>query len=86
MNHLYHRIRDNLCTTLNRKFCEEIRLYQEAQQAYKVEMLGKVKRQVQIVKPEITDDELNTVMNNKGGRDALYKEMVLSGGVSSEVK
>jgi len=48
--------------------------------------MNKIKRQVQIVKPNVTDEEVNTVLKSEGGRDALYRELVLDGGVSSEVQ
>jgi len=80
------RIRDNLCNMLTRKYCDEIDLYQAAQQEYKKATLNKIKRQVKIVKPDITDEEVDTVLKSPGGRDDLYKELVLAGGVAKEVK
>uniref|UniRef100_A0A7R9ZT34 t-SNARE coiled-coil homology domain-containing protein n=1 Tax=Craspedostauros australis TaxID=1486917 RepID=A0A7R9ZT34_9STRA len=80
------RVRENLCTTLTRKFIDEMKLYQAAQQKYKSDIKSKVKRQVQIVKPDATDDEIDAVMKSDGGRDALYKERILAGGVNDQIK
>eukprot|EP00568_Trieres_chinensis_P008273 CAMPEP_0183312636 /NCGR_PEP_ID=MMETSP0160_2-20130417/42430_1 /TAXON_ID=2839 ORGANISM="Odontella Sinensis, Strain Grunow 1884" /NCGR_SAMPLE_ID=MMETSP0160_2 /ASSEMBLY_ACC=CAM_ASM_000250 /LENGTH=326 /DNA_ID=CAMNT_0025477529 /DNA_START=85 /DNA_END=1065 /DNA_ORIENTATION=+ len=80
------RIRENLCNTLTRKFIDEMKLYQSAQQKYKTDIKNKVTRQVQIVKPDATDDEIDMVMKSEGGREALYKETILAGGVADSIK
>jgi syntaxin 1B/2/3 len=63
-----------------------MKLYQNAQQNYKNDIKKKVTRQVQIVKPDATDEEINAVMRSEGGRDALYKERILAGGVNDQIK
>jgi len=71
------RIRENLCNTLTRKFLDEMKEYQRAQQKFKRDIKNKVKRQVQIVKPEATEEEIEQVMKSEGGRDQLYKDKIL---------
>ena len=39
-----------------------------------------MKRQVQVVKPNATDAEIEDVMKSEGGKDALYKERILAEG------
>lgn len=73
-------------TTLTRKFVDEMKLYQQAQQQYKTDIKKKVKRQVQVVKPNATDAEIEDVMKSEGGRDALYRERILAGGVNDQIK
>uniref|UniRef100_A0A7S2K4X5 t-SNARE coiled-coil homology domain-containing protein n=1 Tax=Leptocylindrus danicus TaxID=163516 RepID=A0A7S2K4X5_9STRA len=73
------RIRENLNNTLTRKFVDEMKEYQNAQQKYKSDIKKKVKRQVQIVKPDATNEEIDAVMKSEGGRDALYKDKILTG-------
>jgi len=80
------RIRENLCNTLTRKFIDEMKLYQNAQQKYKSDIKKKVTRQVQIVKPDATDEEVDMVMRSEGGREALYRESILAGDVSDSIK
>merc|ERR1712157_593625 len=80
------RLRENLCTILTRKFIDEMKAYQNAQQKYKADIKRKVKRQVHIVKPDATDDEIDAVMRSEGGKDALFKERILAGGVSDSIK
>jgi t-SNARE complex subunit (syntaxin) len=46
-----------MITTLTRKFVDEMKLYQQAQQTYKSDLKNKVKRQVLVVKPDATDEE-----------------------------
>ena len=84
--YLLHRVRDNLCNTLTRKFIDEMKAYQSAQQKYKTDIKKKVARQVQIVKPDATDEDIDAVMRSEGGRDALYRERILAGGVNDQVK
>ena len=79
-------VRDNLCNTLTRKFIDEMKAYQSAQQKYKTDIKKKVARQVQIVKPDATDEDIDAVMRSEGGRDALYRERILAGGVNDQVK
>jgi t-SNARE complex subunit (syntaxin) len=79
-------VRTNLINTLTRKFIDEMKLYQSAQQKYKTDIKKKVKRQVQIVKPDATDEDIEEVMRSEGGRDALYKESILAGGVNDSIK
>jgi t-SNARE complex subunit (syntaxin) len=80
------RVRDNLCNTLTRKFIDEMKNYQSAQQLYKTDIQKKMKRQVQIVKPDATDEEVDAIMKSEGGRDSLYQEQILAGGVSDQIK
>lgn len=80
------RVRENMVTTLTRKFVDEMKLYQQAQQQYKTDLKNKVKRQVLVVKPDATDEEVDAVMKSEGGRDALYKERILAGGVNDQIK
>jgi t-SNARE complex subunit (syntaxin) len=60
--------------------------YQNSQQTYKNDMKKKVARQVQIVKPDATEEEIDAVMRSEGGRDALYREQILAGGVNDQIK
>ena len=73
------RVRENLNNTLTRRFVDEMKAYQNAQQKYKSDIKKKVKRQVQIVKPDATDEEIDAVMKSEGGQEALYKEKILKG-------
>jgi t-SNARE complex subunit (syntaxin) len=80
------RVRENMNTTLTKKFIDEMKTYQQAQQKYKTDIKNKVKRQVQVIKPDATDEEINDVMKSEGGKDALYKQSILAGGVNDQIK
>jgi len=80
------RVRKNMTSTLTRKFVDEMKVYQQAQQQYKTDIKLKVKRQVQVVKPDCTDEDVERVMKTEGGKDALYKEKILAGGVNDQIK
>lgn len=62
-----------------------MKLYQASQQKYKADIKKKMKRQVQIVKPDATDQEIEQVMRDEGGRDKLFKETILAGGVNEAI-
>lgn len=70
------RIRENLVNTLTRKFVEVMKEYQTAQQKYKQDIKKKVTRQVQIVKPDATTEEIDAVMKS-GGTGALFQNSIL---------
>jgi len=80
------RVRENMNTTLTKKFIDEMKIYQQSQQKYKTDIKKKVKRQVQVIKPDATDEEIDDVMKSEGGRDALYKQSILAGGVNDQIK
>jgi len=80
------RVRENMNTTLTKKFIDEMKTYQQSQQKYKTDIKNKVKRQVQVIKPDATDEEINEVMKSEGGKDALYKQSILAGGVNDQIK
>merc|ERR1711902_379842 len=71
---------------MTRKFIEEIKSYQKAQEKYKNDIKTKVKRQVQTIKPDATDEEINDVLRSEGGRDELIQQAVLAGGIHDQVK
>eukprot|EP00547_Thalassionema_nitzschioides_P000842 CAMPEP_0194199184 /NCGR_PEP_ID=MMETSP0156-20130528/293_1 /TAXON_ID=33649 /ORGANISM="Thalassionema nitzschioides, Strain L26-B" /LENGTH=290 /DNA_ID=CAMNT_0038924041 /DNA_START=125 /DNA_END=994 /DNA_ORIENTATION=+ len=80
------RVRENLLNTLTRKFIDEMKAYQASQQNYKTDIQKKMKRQVKVVKPDATDEEVEEIMKSEGGRDALYKQTILAGGVNDEIR
>lgn len=80
------RVRDNLVNTLLRKFIDEMKRYQNAQQQYKTDVKKKVTRQVQMIKPDATDQDVDQIMRSEGGREALYQQQILSGGVNDQIK
>ena len=60
--------------------------YQAAQQKYKTDIKKKVKLQVLIANPNATDEDVDKVLQSQSGRDALYRQQILAGGVSNEVQ
>lgn len=80
------QIRNNLCHTLTRKFVDELKRYQAVQQKYKSDMKNKARRQIRIIHPDATDEEIDIVVTNEGGREGLYKKAILADGVSTSIK
>jgi t-SNARE complex subunit (syntaxin) len=62
---------------LTRKFKDELKIYQQAQRKYKKGIQTKTKRQIHVIKPDITDEEVEAVMRSEGGRDGLYQKTIL---------
>eukprot|EP01041_Mallomonas_annulata_P005452 gene5452-10959_t len=80
------RIRENLVNTLTRKFVDVIKEYQNAQQKYKTDIKKKVKRQVQIVKPDATSEEIDTVIKSGGGSGEVFKNAILKGEAADPIR
>jgi len=80
------RIRENLVNTLTRKFVDVIKEYQNAQQKYKTDIKKKVKRQVQIVKPDATTEEIDDVLKSGGGTSEVFKTAILKGEAADPVR
>jgi t-SNARE complex subunit (syntaxin) len=72
------RIRENLVNTLTRKFVDVMKEYQNAQTKYKTDIKKKVKRQVQIVKPDATTEEIDAVFKTGGGAGEVFKSAILT--------
>lgn len=72
------RIRENLLNTLTRKFVDVMKDYQNAQTKYKTDIKKKVKRQVQIVKPDATTEEIDAVFKSGGGAGEVFKSAILT--------
>jgi t-SNARE complex subunit (syntaxin) len=72
------RIRENMNNTLTRKFVDVMKEYQNAQTKYKTDIKKKVKRQVQIVKPDATTEEIDAVFKSGGGSGEVYKSAILT--------
>ena len=71
------RIRENLANTLTRKFVDIMKDYQNVQQKFKTDIKKKVKRQVQIVKPDATSEEIDAVLKSGGGSGEVFKNAIL---------
>ena len=80
------RIRDNLTNTLTRKFVDVMKEYQNAQTKYKTDIKKKVKRQVQIVKPDATTEEIDAVFKSGGGSGEVLKSAILTGEAADSIR
>lgn len=79
------RIRDNLVNTLTRKFVEVMKEYQNIQTKYKDDAKKKVRRQVQIVKPDATQEEIDSVIKSGSGSDELFRQAILKGDAADAI-
>ncbi|KAH0473588.1 MAG: hypothetical protein KVP17_002095 [Porospora cf. gigantea B] len=70
------RIRENLHAAVTRRFRDVIIEYQTAQGVYKQEVKNKVARQVRLVHPEVTTDELQEI--TEGGNMAAAATLIRS--------
>eukprot|EP01038_Epipyxis_sp_PR26KG_P014799 gene14799-19885_t len=80
------RIRENLINTLTRKFVDVMKEYQNAQTKYKTDIKKKVKRQVQIVKPDATTEEIDAVFKTGGGASEVFKTAILQGDAADSIR
>ena len=72
------RIRQNLASTLARKFGDVCRDYQKEQTRYKEEVQATVKRQLEIVQPDVSQEEIDTVLRS-GGPGQVMRSAILRG-------
>eukprot|EP00917_Polyrhabdina_sp_WS-2016_P025503 GHVP01054907.1.p1 GENE.GHVP01054907.1~~GHVP01054907.1.p1 ORF type:complete len:324 (+),score=52.48 GHVP01054907.1:615-1586(+) len=77
------RIRDNLHATLTRKFREVLSQYQTLQTTYKQDVKEKVTRQVKIVYPNATPEELNEIIDGDPEAASQAISLKISGGHES---
>ena len=71
------RIRDNLVQTMTRKFGDVCRDWSQAQEQHKEEIQGNVRRQLEIVKPDVTDEEIDTVLRADGSSNRVMRSAIL---------
>mmetsp|Transcript_9216 Transcript_9216/g.34625 ORF Transcript_9216/g.34625 Transcript_9216/m.34625 type:complete len:236 (-) Transcript_9216:223-930(-) len=79
------RIRENLTNTLTRAFVDAMKEYQNAQNKYKSDIKKKITRQVQIVKPDVTEDEIDAIARSGKGASQVYSDVILTG-VADDIK
>ena len=80
------RIRTNLTDTLTRKFVDVMKEYQNSQTKFKTDIKKKVKRQVQIVKPDASPEEIDAVLKSGGGSTQMFKQTILKGDASDAIQ
>lgn len=80
------RLRENMFNTLTRKFVDVMKEYQNAQTKYKTDIKKKVKRQVQIVKPDATTEEIDAVFKAGGGAGEVFKTAILTGEAADSIR
>lgn len=73
------RLRKQMYSQITQHFVNAVRSYQQAQQTYKSKMKSKVARQVRIVKPDATYEEIDDAMKS-GDPGAIYRAAILQQG------
>ncbi|EKM55383.1 uncharacterized protein PHACADRAFT_255972 [Phanerochaete carnosa HHB-10118-sp] len=73
------RIRKNRTDFARSKFVEALQNYQQVERDYRARYKQRVERQFRIVKPDATQDEINTVVNDtSGGGDQIFAQALTS--------
>lgn len=78
------RTRENMSMTLTRSFMSSMRQYQLAQQAYQKSIKTKIRRQLQIVKPDATQEDVEVMLQAGGGQN-IYKSAILQGSIDGAI-
>lgn len=65
---------------LTKKFLDELRHYQSAQKDYKIKTQQRLKRQIRVVQPDVTDNDIECMIRKGEDRDTLYQKAVLHAG------
>jgi len=71
------RIKNNMHSTLTKKFLELMTEYQTLQSQYKEKFQERVKRQAEIVNPNISEEEINRIISS-GSSEALFSDQVVA--------
>lgn len=79
------RIRKNLIQTLTKKYVDELREYQDAQNKSKEVKKKRAIKRVQQVKPDATPEEIEAVIRS-GGAETILKQSILQGDASEVIK
>uniref|UniRef100_A0A7S2YP29 t-SNARE coiled-coil homology domain-containing protein n=1 Tax=Entomoneis paludosa TaxID=265537 RepID=A0A7S2YP29_9STRA len=79
-------MRENMSRMITQQFKDCVEKYQEAQQSYKQEMKRNVTRQIKIVKPNATEDEIAHAMKTENGVAKLYQKQVLCGSAVASIE
>lgn len=84
------RTRENMSTTLTRTFMKAMRAYQLAQQSYQASIKTKIRRQIQIVKPDASTEDVEVMLQQqqqgKGGGQNIYKSAILEGSIDGAIQ
>jgi len=74
------RIRTNMHATLTRKFVDLMAEYQEVQTRYKSKYRERVERQYRIVKPTVTQDEIDAALDgDPSNQPEIFTQTILQG-------
>ena len=71
------RTRQNMYNTLVKKFISVVQEYQEMQNKFKSKYRDRVGRQLKVVRPDATVDEINEMIESGGDQD-IFKQQMLS--------
>ena len=80
------RVRENLVNTLLHKFINEVKRYQDVQEQYKSDIKKKVTRQIKIIQPDATEEEVDQIMRSEGGREALIQQQILHPDMNDKIR
>eukprot|EP01066_Platyproteum_vivax_P016274 Platyproteum_vivax@DN7070_c0_g1_i1.p1 len=73
-------IRKNLLATLSKRFADTLTECQKTQTEYRQELKGKASRQIRMVYPEASDDEINQLVDDEGGGALQAIKSKMTGG------
>jgi len=81
------RIRTNMHATLTRKFVDLMAEYQEVQTRYKSKYRERVERQYRIVKPTVTQDEIDAALDgDPSNQPEIFTQTILQGPGHAQAK
>mmetsp|Transcript_337 Transcript_337/g.435 ORF Transcript_337/g.435 Transcript_337/m.435 type:complete len:165 (+) Transcript_337:61-555(+) len=84
--HFLSRKCKNVINTLTRKFIDEMKEYQNAQQSYKATVQKKAMQTIKYFKDDVTIEEVEQMIKSEGGRKELFEQNILQGGVNKNIK
>lgn len=75
------QLKINALMILIRQFVSLMKDYQNSQTIHQIEMKKKFKRQIKVIQPQITDEEIETLIKSGQGNNSsmIYKDVILKG-------
>ncbi|NRA46596.1 MAG: hypothetical protein HRU09_16720 [Oligoflexales bacterium] len=80
------RIRETIFGSLVKKFGMETTEYQKSQLSIKESLDDKARRQVLSIAPELNDEELESIKNDREARAQILEAYISGGNINSEIK
>jgi len=79
-------VRENIIAACSQKLKQESTTYRTAQEEYKLAIQRKIKRQLHVIDPSLTEETIQDIMDNGEGTESFFKHRIMTKKVNSEIQ